>query len=324
MNQGELHDSGERQAFQTGMVRDSGEKPQPHLLSPIALMRMGVIMQKGAKKYDERNWEKGCPISRCVASAMRHTLQFMEGDTSEDHAAQAAVNWTFVMHFQEMIERGLLPADLNDMPDYTAPLAIDLTGPTVVLRGLDPAALVTNTGSLRNVPDGSVVRVTSAVPHPFLHSGPPAFKPRTVYISGPMRGRPKLNFPAFDEAKAVLQSQGWDVLSPADSDREHGLDAETDPSLEHRDWTPAEVQEFIDRDIALLRGLDPETDAIAVLPEWESSTGAMAEVMYARWRGLQVIDALTGDRLCLKVERYVSHSGGTSKPYALAHTVKED
>jgi hypothetical protein len=39
--------------------------------------------------------------------------------------------------------------------------------------------------------------------------------------------------------------------------------------------------------------LDPERDAVMVLPGWESSQGAVAEVSLALWRGLPILDAMT-------------------------------
>ena len=36
----------------------------------------------------------------------------------EDHLAQACWNLFACMHFEEMIERGKLPKELNDLPNY--------------------------------------------------------------------------------------------------------------------------------------------------------------------------------------------------------------
>jgi hypothetical protein len=37
-----------------------------------------------------------------------------------------------------------------------------------------------------------------------------------IYLAGPMRGRKFFNFPAFDAARDILLSQGYEVISPAD------------------------------------------------------------------------------------------------------------
>lgn len=114
-----MEDSGKRQEFSTGAVRDSADnKSRPDLISPYAQMRKGEWLRLGAVKYAERNWEKGMNFSRCIASLERHLQQFKMGLINEDHLAAIAVNAEFLMHYEAMIERGLLPAELDDMPRY--------------------------------------------------------------------------------------------------------------------------------------------------------------------------------------------------------------
>ena len=113
--------SNDGRRFSSGAQRDSAEgKPRPDLLSPFATMRKARVMALGAVKYGERNWEKGMPLSVFLASANRHLLQFMMGMTDEDHAAHCAFNLDAIMHGQEMIARGLWPAEYNDLPVYQA------------------------------------------------------------------------------------------------------------------------------------------------------------------------------------------------------------
>lgn len=105
--------------WNTGAKRDSDDgKPRPDLLSPFASMRRGKVMELGAKKYGIRNWEKGMPLSVFLASAVRHLNQFMMGDTDEDHIAHCAFNLDAIMHGQEMIKRGIWPAEYGDLPTY--------------------------------------------------------------------------------------------------------------------------------------------------------------------------------------------------------------
>lgn len=106
------------ETFTTGAKRDANDKPRPDLISPFALERLGEWLRLGAEKYDERNWEKGLPISRTVASLVRHLVKFQQGDTSEDHIAAVMCNAMFILHEQEMIKRGVHPRELDDMPDY--------------------------------------------------------------------------------------------------------------------------------------------------------------------------------------------------------------
>lgn len=112
-------DSGERQRFTTGAQRDAmSDKPRPGLMSPFALMREAELYARGAEKYDDRNWEKGMPFSRVVDSLFRHLLQYMSGDREEDHLAAIRWNSGALIHYEEMIGRGVLSEELNDLPKY--------------------------------------------------------------------------------------------------------------------------------------------------------------------------------------------------------------
>ena len=111
----------DNRTFDSGAKRDSAAgKPRPDLLSPFATMRRGRVMELGARKYGDRNWERGMPLSVFAASANRHFIQFLMGDTDEDHLAHCAFNLDAIMHGQEMIKRGLWPKEYNDLPNYDA------------------------------------------------------------------------------------------------------------------------------------------------------------------------------------------------------------
>lgn len=111
---GSLTNSGEKETFETGAQRDVQEaKPRPDLMSPFAMERIGWVFSKGAERYGQRNWEKGMPFSRYLASAERHLMQFKQGDLSEDHLAQAVWNLCAILHHQEVG-----PPGLDDLPHY--------------------------------------------------------------------------------------------------------------------------------------------------------------------------------------------------------------
>jgi hypothetical protein len=95
-------DSGQRQEFDTGAKRDTQTgKPRYDLIPLTGLKRIAELYTRGAEKYDDNNWKKGIPYSRCYASAFRHLIQWAEGDQSEDHAAAVAWNMLALMHYQE-------------------------------------------------------------------------------------------------------------------------------------------------------------------------------------------------------------------------------
>lgn len=122
-----------------------------------------------------------------------------------------------------------------------------------------------------------------------------------AYVAGPMRGKPKLNFPAFDKAASLGRSLGWQIISPADLDREHDIHEDAADVID-----PEGVRVIVDRDVTALLSLRAESgDAIALLHGWEKSTGARAELAMAQWLGLRVVDARSFTDLNAKLLGYV-------------------
>jgi hypothetical protein len=113
-----VNDSGERQEFSTGSVRDTRTgKGRFDLIPPVSLKRLAQHFENGAVKYGDRNWEKGQPISRYLDSAIRHLYDFLGGDRSEDHLAAAAWNAFAAIHTEQKVADGELPVELNDLED---------------------------------------------------------------------------------------------------------------------------------------------------------------------------------------------------------------
>ncbi len=113
-----VKDSGTRQNFDTGSVRDTRDgKGRFDLLPMRALRRLARHFEAGAAKYGDRNWEKGQPISRYLDSALRHTCNHLQGQRDEDHLIAAAWNILCAADTEERIAAGLLPKELNDVPN---------------------------------------------------------------------------------------------------------------------------------------------------------------------------------------------------------------
>jgi len=90
-------DSGNREQFSTGMVRDiSDNKPRYDLIYMPMLKRWAELMTRGCNKYGERNWEKASTqeeLDRFKESAFRHFVQWFNGENpEEDHAAAVLFN----------------------------------------------------------------------------------------------------------------------------------------------------------------------------------------------------------------------------------------
>lgn len=50
-----------------------------------AILDVAKHYEEGAKKYAERNWEKGIPLHCYIDSAVRHYLKYKRGDDDEPH-----------------------------------------------------------------------------------------------------------------------------------------------------------------------------------------------------------------------------------------------
>ncbi len=113
-------DSGARQSFGTGAVRDIQDgKGRYDLIPTKMLKRLAGLYQRGAEKYDANNWRLGIPQSRFMDSAFRHMCQFLEGDRSEDHLAAVIFNIAGVMEMEEGVADGTYPGELDDL--YNSP-----------------------------------------------------------------------------------------------------------------------------------------------------------------------------------------------------------
>lgn len=89
--------------YPSGMVRDTQTgKPRFDLMFPRDMpyeeqlvTRVGWLLERGGRHYGDRNWEQAngpAELDRFKASAIRHMLQWIMGETDEDHAAAVVFN----------------------------------------------------------------------------------------------------------------------------------------------------------------------------------------------------------------------------------------
>lgn len=93
----EIKDSGLREEFESGMVRDVQDDKTLYSLifSGPMLERWAEHLTKGAKKYGPNNWllaSGEAELDRFRESAVRHFVQWLRGDVDEDHAAAVFFN----------------------------------------------------------------------------------------------------------------------------------------------------------------------------------------------------------------------------------------
>jgi|SRR5690606_8900214 hypothetical protein len=115
---------------------------------------------------------------------------------------------------------------------------------------------------------------------------------KKVYLAGPMSGYPEFNFPAFHAAAAKLRADGYFVFNPAERDieRHNGIDISKGNAAGCQELA-AKEHGFSLRD-ALADDtwwICKEADAIAMLPGWEKSKGANAELALAKALGHEII-----------------------------------
>lgn len=99
---------------QEGGRLDAG-KTRLDLLPFDGLVAVGEVLTVGARKYADRNWEKGMKWSRVVGSLIRHLARRMVGETHDPetgllHTAHIACNALFLVTYE------LRQVGDNDLP----------------------------------------------------------------------------------------------------------------------------------------------------------------------------------------------------------------
>lgn len=130
-----------------------------------------------------------------------------------------------------------------------------------------------------------------------------------VYVAGPMRGIAEFNFPAFGRAAGKLEANGWLVFSPADHDIEGGFDTVGMTGNEDLERLGFDLREALKWDLDRVM----ESDVVALLPGYENSTGAGAEIALAKALGIPTapIDELTAKQPPSVIETLNMMNAGT-------------
>lgn len=92
-----IKDSGKREEFAGGMLRDitEGKTDYTLILDGPMFKRWAEHLTKGAKKYGKRNWllaQGREEYDRAKESALRHFLQWYWDELDEDHASAVYFN----------------------------------------------------------------------------------------------------------------------------------------------------------------------------------------------------------------------------------------
>jgi len=110
-----VKDSGQRQEFASGMVRDvvTDKVDFELVFNGPMLARWADHLTKGARKYPDvrpgvPNWtlaEGEAELVRARKSAARHFVQWLRGDTDEDHAAAVYFNINLAEYVKDRMAR---------------------------------------------------------------------------------------------------------------------------------------------------------------------------------------------------------------------------
>jgi hypothetical protein len=99
--------------YYTGFI--DTEEIRVDLIPELILNRLGGLYYRGALKYGINNYQKGMPLSRYYQSLLRHLIQWVAGDSSEDHLSSVIWNVASIMWTEHAIKSGQLNSDLADV-----------------------------------------------------------------------------------------------------------------------------------------------------------------------------------------------------------------
>lgn len=94
-----------------------------------------------------------------------------------------------------------------------------------------------------------------------------------IYVSGPMTGLPKYNYPEFQRVSHILRELGHQVYNPS----------------EFSYYGPIEDFPIREAFASYCKFICEEADAIYMLKGWEKSSGARVEHDLAKRIGLQIM-----------------------------------
>jgi len=90
-------------------VKFDGDKPRADLMSGPALLGLSRILGHGAEKYAADNWRKGMAWRRLIGAALRHLLDFADGQDLDEDSGLPTIDHVAccVMFLSEYQKRGL-------------------------------------------------------------------------------------------------------------------------------------------------------------------------------------------------------------------------
>lgn len=66
--------------MEVGYKDDAGKLERYDLIPVKAERYLAILFGVGTMKYEERNWEKGIPLVKCIAAVKRHSNALLSGE----------------------------------------------------------------------------------------------------------------------------------------------------------------------------------------------------------------------------------------------------
>lgn len=85
--------------FPSGAVRDESEILRYDLIPTEVLDALAEVFTEGAKKYGDRNWEKGLSLASTFNHLMKHLIKWSIGKTDEPHLEHALANLAMIVTY---------------------------------------------------------------------------------------------------------------------------------------------------------------------------------------------------------------------------------
>lgn len=99
--------------FNSGAFRnDATGKGRYDLIPYDVIHELAKHYELGMERYGAYNWQKGIPTSSTLDSALRHTSQFAQGFTNENHLISAI--WNLITLYWTMKNK----PEMNDLPAW--------------------------------------------------------------------------------------------------------------------------------------------------------------------------------------------------------------
>jgi hypothetical protein len=240
-------------------VKFDQDKIRMDLIPPAVLFDLATVLMHGAKKYGDRNWERGMRWSRPYAAALRHMMTWWGGqdEDPEDrlhHLAHALCNLVFLLQYQRTVP------NLDDRPTRRP-------SPRVTSEPSTPD----EAESFSTVSENSGIGSLKTLSYPLIYvAGPYSDWRGPWFVKQKVRGA--------EWVAVKLMQAGFAVICP------HTMTHNWDGTVDY--------QGFIDRDLEIVK----RCDAVMLLPGWRTSNGAQAEKAQADFHGIPVFESM--DLLC--------------------------